>query len=344
MMHLQIAYEGVSPIEIKDSIREGQRLSISPDIPPDLSEIIKRCWDKNPRARPTFQEVVASLKAILMAIGAEQVAVKSLDLTTSMNSPLSASPPALPNELQTKRMKIDPPFSRNSWFCNLKSRKMFIIVIILVSLVVIGIIVGVFVGVSSNKGNSIGNNTVGSSEQIPTTFSTPTTSSTPIATPKNLVVSTFAGTGERGTVNGTRLSSTFGDLVDIIVDAYDNIYLSDSLEHTIRKIDTNGQVSTIAGVPGNAGHKDGPSLSAEFYSPRGICFRADGSLIVSDEDNSVIRAISPDFLTVSTIAGTGVAGATNHPMGMNASFKLPKGIACDSYGNIYVADYGNHLV
>lgn len=152
------------------------------------------------------------------------------------------------------------------------------------------------------------------------------------------------GTGQEGSADGPRLSASFNGTVGIITDSEDNIYIVQARGHVICKIDTNGQVSTLAGVVGNSGLQNGPSLSAKFNEPHGICFRADGSLVVADKGNHVIRAISPDFLNVTTIAGTGKAGATNHLLGLNASFNSPIGIACDSGASIYVADFNNRLV
>ena len=98
----------------------------------------------------------------------------------------------------------------------------------------------------------------------------------------------------------------------------------------------------IAGVYNTTGQNNGPSSNATFNRPFGMCLRADGSLITAEVYNHVIRAVSPDFLTVSTIAGNRSIGAVNSPIGLNSSFNRPHGVACDQSGNIYVADYNTY--
>lgn len=122
------------------------------------------------------------------------------------------------------------------------------------------------------------------------------------------------------------------------------MYVAEWIGQLIRKIDSSGQVTTIAGIYKTSGNRNGPSSSATFSQPSAMCIRADGSLIIADISNNLIRAVSPDFLTVSTIAGNGTATAVNNPIGLNSTFNAPYGVACDESGNIYVADFNNHMV
>ena len=100
-------------------------------------------------------------------------------------------------------------------------------------------------------------------------------------------------------------------------------------------------VSTFAGS-GQPGNANGTGLNAFFNGAQGIAIDSLGNLYVADTQNHLIRKISPSGVVV-TIAGSGTAGNSNG-VGANASFNQPSGIAVDSTGNIFVADYGNNLI
>lgn len=95
-------------------------------------------------------------------------------------------------------------------------------------------------------------------------------------------VSTFAGTGVAGNGNGARLSATFDHPEDLAVDSAGNVYVSDNLNHLLRKIDSSGNVTTLAGS-GTAGFADGQRLQAQFFGQEGLCVSSSGNaLIVAD--------------------------------------------------------------
>jgi ABC-type branched-subunit amino acid transport system substrate-binding protein/sugar lactone lactonase YvrE len=100
-------------------------------------------------------------------------------------------------------------------------------------------------------------------------------------------------------------------------------------------------VSTLAG-DGHWGYRDGPGAQARFNGVDGIAVDSQGNLYVSERFGHRIRRISPDGM-VSTLAGTGVAGYADGPAS-TAQFSLPKGLAVDLAGNVYVADAYNHRV
>jgi len=153
-------------------------------------------------------------------------------------------------------------------------------------------------------------------------------------------VTTIAGVGSIGATDGSALSATFRFPDAAVVDSYGNIFITDQSNHTIRKIDTNGQVSTFAGT-GAGGYLDGEGLSSKFYYPAGIAIDAQNILYVADYGNHKIRKITPTGI-VSTHAGSN-AGNLDGINGVG-KFNGPTGVCLDAQGNVYVADYGNHKI
>ena len=154
-------------------------------------------------------------------------------------------------------------------------------------------------------------------------------------------VTTFAGSGSIGKVDGTGWTASFDYPVGIAVDPSGTAYVADADNHLIRKISPAGAVTTFAGT-GVQGYQDGPGASAKFYLPTSLVIDAGGNLIVSDYGNNRIRKISPAGV-VSTFAGSGNYGGTNGT-GTAASFGYPQGLALDTAGNIFVADLGMNQV
>ncbi|MCD4729587.1 MAG: hypothetical protein K8R74_03225, partial [Bacteroidales bacterium] len=154
-------------------------------------------------------------------------------------------------------------------------------------------------------------------------------------------VTTYAGTGSPGFVNGDTSIASFNKPFGICIDQIGNLYLADAYNHCIRKISIEGIVSTYAGT-GQAGYLDGDTSEAKFNQPINICLDEDGNMYVSDFLNQRIRKISSDMI-VSTIAGTGIAGYQNGNAS-EAQFNYPRGICLDDTGNIYIGDSWNHRI
>ncbi|MDP3469452.1 MAG: MBG domain-containing protein [Daejeonella sp.] len=154
-------------------------------------------------------------------------------------------------------------------------------------------------------------------------------------------VQTLAGSGSSGSVNGPALSASFRTPYALASDTSGNIYIADQLAQNIRKINTSGEVSLLAG--GNkSGFQDGIADEARFNSPSGIAIDRSGNVYISDQNNHSIRKISPLGI-VSTFAGNGTPGYADGTGGV-AHFKYPAGLAVDAIGNVYVADRGNNLI
>lgn len=156
------------------------------------------------------------------------------------------------------------------------------------------------------------------------------------------VVSTVAGSGNPGSVDGAGTNAQFWGPVGIAVDGASNVYVADYLNGTVRKITSSGIVSTLAGSASN-GRTDGPDAAARFSLTQAVAVDSSSNIYVADAANNTIRKINPAG-TVSTFAGSpGVAGSANGA-GTNAQFYAPQAVAVDSTGNVYVADTLNHII
>ena len=160
-------------------------------------------------------------------------------------------------------------------------------------------------------------------------------------TPEGLV-STFAGTGSSGAIDGIGTAASFYKPQGIAVDSSGIIYIADSLNNKIRKITSDGSVTTFAGSNSVSGSVDGIATAASFSTPVGITVDKKGNIYVADVYLSKIRKITSVGL-VTTIAGSGTSGF-NDGLAITASFRGPGGLTADDNGNIYVADTYNSRI
>jgi sugar lactone lactonase YvrE len=153
-------------------------------------------------------------------------------------------------------------------------------------------------------------------------------------------ISTIAGNGDREFGSGEGVE-TFG----MVVDGAGNIYIADSHNHRIRKVDPNGVMTTVAGngVEGFSGD-GGPATSASLGEPFDVAIDGAGNLYIADLSNHRIRKVDPNGI-ISTVAGNGVEGFSGDGgPATSASLWGPKGMAIDSTGNLYIADFNNSRV
>ncbi|WP_114938222.1 NHL repeat-containing protein [Mucilaginibacter endophyticus] len=153
------------------------------------------------------------------------------------------------------------------------------------------------------------------------------------------VVTTFAGSGVSGSANGTGTAASFSQLTSIIVGYSGNLYVTDSGNNMIRKITSDGVVSTLAGN-GTSGSTDGTGNTATFTTPISLTADNQGNIYVGDSAH-LIRAVDV-FGKVTTIAGTGFSGLANGE-GSKASFSTPYGMSV-GVGKVYVADTFNNMI
>jgi sugar lactone lactonase YvrE len=147
--------------------------------------------------------------------------------------------------------------------------------------------------------------------------------------------------GQEGLVDGAGAAAAFSAPLGVVGDTTGNLYVADWNNHAIRKLtfDAAGEatVTTLAG--GTAGFQDDRGAAARFRQPHGLALDASGRLVVSDQFNHAIRRVALDG-TVTTVAGTGVAGHRDGPAS-TAQFSDPIGVAVAPDGTIYVSDRGN---
>jgi sugar lactone lactonase YvrE len=157
---------------------------------------------------------------------------------------------------------------------------------------------------------------------------------------KDGLVSTFAG-GSQGYADGPGAEAKFNWLAGIAADGNGNLFVADTQSGYIRKIDSSGYVTTIAGA-GSSGFSNGTGSAAKFKFPQALAVGPDGSLYVADTGNNAIRKVTQAGV-VTTYAGTGQSSLNDGP-GDTAAFYEPYGIAVDASGNVFVADRSNHRI
>lgn len=129
----------------------------------------------------------------------------------------------------------------------------------------------------------------------------------------------------------------------IAADTSGNLYVTDVSTEAIWKITSGGVATTLAGGHGVRGSSDGTGQNASFNMPTGIAVDAGGNLYVTDVNSNTVRKITPAGV-VTTIAGVAGSKGSNDGTASAASFNRPAGIAVDSLGNLYVADFGNNAI
>lgn len=154
-------------------------------------------------------------------------------------------------------------------------------------------------------------------------------------------VSTLAGNGNDGFLDGTGAEAELYVPVGIVVGPRGNIYVADEGNSSIRKITPEGIVSTLAGN-GRFAFCDGVGKKAEFNAPGGLAVDAEGNLYIADYFNNCIRRVTPAG-AVHKIAGNLEKGFADGPSS-EAEFHYPFGIAVAPDGVIYVGDHFNHRI
>ena len=160
-------------------------------------------------------------------------------------------------------------------------------------------------------------------------------------------ITTIAGDGTHGYTGDSSLAAT-SELyypTGVAVDAKGNIYIADQFNNAVRKIDTSGIITTIAGngTTGFSGDS-GIATAAQLWHPADVGVDSKGNVYIVDQDNSRVRKVDT-FGIITTFAGTGIPGYNGDSiLADTAQLNFPQGIAVDRYGNVFIADFYNSRI
>ena len=161
------------------------------------------------------------------------------------------------------------------------------------------------------------------------------------------IITTVAGIGQWDSVGdgGPAEEAELRAPLGAAVDAYDNLYITDSLNRRVRKVDSAGTITTVAGT-GDWGHAEdgGPAVAAMFTDPAGVAVDGYGNLYFTTLEDHRIRMVNPAGV-LTTVAGAREFGfGGDGGPATRARFSSPTGLAMDARGNLYIADTENHRV
>lgn len=165
---------------------------------------------------------------------------------------------------------------------------------------------------------------------------------------RNGRVRTVAGNGEKG-IPRNGATATAAPLVDpraVAVDRDGNLYVLEREGHALRVVGGDGLIRTVAGTgsKGNTGD-DGPGTEATLSGPKHLSVDRDGSVLIADTDNHVVRRYTPRDGRIRRVAGCGRKGAAGVPgPALEAELDQPHGVAVGPGGRLYIVDSGNHRV
>src|SRR6267142_919337 len=157
-------------------------------------------------------------------------------------------------------------------------------------------------------------------------------------------VQTVAGSSLVGD-GGSALNAQLSDAQCVAVDRLGNVFIADSDNHRVRKVNPTGIIQTVAGLgfPGFSGD-GGPAVEARLNAPYGLAIDLAGNLYIADLGNNRLRKISPDGV-ISTVAGTGQAGSGGDGgAASTAQLNGPRNLVVDSNGNLYISEFLGHRV
>lgn len=159
-------------------------------------------------------------------------------------------------------------------------------------------------------------------------------------------ITTYAGTGAPGFSGdgGPAAAAALSNPTALATDAAGNLYITDQVNHKIRRVDTGGAIQTVAfNGSSSYGGDGGPALSASASFPGSVAVDGAGSLLIVDTLANRVRKVTGG--TISTVAGNGAAGFSgdNGPA-LQAMFSGPFAIALDSRGNTFVGDIANNRI
>ena len=165
----------------------------------------------------------------------------------------------------------------------------------------------------------------------------------------NGIITTIVGNGqaEYSGDGGAASSATVASPYGVAIDGSGNLFIADSGNNCIRKVDTNGIITTVAGNGIGAFSGDGSAATnANLNFPESVAVDAYGNLFILDTVNNRIREVFATNSIITTVAGNGVAGYSGDGgPATNASLNIPEGgVAVDAFGNLFIADFSNNRI
>jgi len=162
------------------------------------------------------------------------------------------------------------------------------------------------------------------------------------------IITTVAGNGVPGYSGdgGLATSANLWGPVDVAVDSIGNLYIADTANFRIRKVDTSGIITTVAGtgIGGSCGG-GGPAIAACLTYPRGVGLDSAGNLFIADTGNQRVRRVDAATGIITTVAGTGSAGYSGDGgPAIAAKMNWPEDVTADSAGNLFIADSYGHRI
>ena len=163
------------------------------------------------------------------------------------------------------------------------------------------------------------------------------------------IITTVAGSGTRSFSGdgGPATSASLKRPGAVAVDASGNLFIADSLNNRIRRVDAaTGVITTMAG-DGTSGFSGdgGPATNARLSSPSGVAVDASGNLFIADSNNNRVRRVDAAAAVITTVAGGGTSGFSGDGgPAIGASLSSPSGVAVDPSGNLFIADRNNNRV
>ena len=158
---------------------------------------------------------------------------------------------------------------------------------------------------------------------------------------------TAAGNGSKGSAgdDGAARFAQLNTPSACATDSAGNLFIADTANHAIRKVNPSGTINTVAGMgAAGASGDEGAATAARLDSPRGVVVDDTGDLFIADTGNHRIRQVTPDGV-IHNIAGTGVAGlAGDGGPAAGALLNGPQGLFLDGAGDLYFADTGNNRI
>ncbi len=153
----------------------------------------------------------------------------------------------------------------------------------------------------------------------------------------------FTGDGVTGGAANASLYRPFG----LAVDSTGIVYFADQYNCVVRKVDTAGTITTIAGIGNSCGYSGdgGKGTAAQLYYPAAVALDSSGNLFIADTDNCRVRKLVISSNTITTYAGNGTCGYTGDgSLATGAEIYYPQGLAADSSGNLFIADTNNYVI